>query len=128
MVHFSFVKREVIILAIVLVIAFIVRVLLFPQQGYPIDTNDFISWFSTAANHGIRPFYNVAGYFEYPPFNVYIFWAFGSLANALSISMANMIKFVPNLFDLATAGLIYIFCQKTSNLQSSTCFNGALRF
>ncbi len=100
-----------------LAVAFIVRVLLFPQQGYPIDTNDFISWFTTAANHGIRPFYNVAGYFDYPPFNVYIFWAFGSLANALSISMANMIKFVPNLFDLATAGLIYFFVRKQATFK-----------
>ena len=95
----------------------IVRVLLFPQQGYPIDTNDFISWFTTAANHGIRPFYNVAGYFDYPPFNVYIFWAFASLANALGISMANMIKFVPNLFDLATAGLIYVFVRKQATFK-----------
>jgi len=116
-VNFSFAKREVIILAIVLALAFTVRVLLFPQQGYPIDTNDFISWFTTAANHGIRPFYNVAGYFDYPPFNVYIFWAFGSLANSLGISMANMIKFVPNLFDLATAGLIYVFVRKQATFK-----------
>ena len=116
-VNFSFAKREVIILVIVLALAFIVRVLLFPQQGYPIDTNDFISWFTTAANQGIRPFYNVAGYFDYPPFNVYMFWAFGSLANALGISMANMIKFVPNLFDLATAGLIYVFVRKQATFK-----------
>jgi dolichyl-phosphate-mannose-protein mannosyltransferase len=116
-VNFSFAKREVIILAIVLAIAFLVRVLLFPLQGYPIDTNDFISWFTTAADHGIRPFYTVAGYFDYPPFNVYIFWAFGSLANALGIGMANMIKFVPNLFDLATTGLIYIFVRKQATFK-----------
>jgi len=116
-VNFSFAKREVIILAIVLAIAFFVRVLLFPLQGYPIDTNDFISWFTTAADHGIRPFYTVVGYFDYPPFNVYIFWAFGSLANALGISMANMIKFVPNLFDLATTGLIYVFVRKQATFK-----------
>ncbi len=90
---------------------------MFPQQGYPIDTNDFISWFTTATNHGIRPFYTAAGYFDYPPFNVYIFWAFGSLANALGISMANMIKFVPNFFDLATAGLIYVFIRKQAKFK-----------
>jgi dolichyl-phosphate-mannose-protein mannosyltransferase len=116
-VNFSLAKREVIILVILLASAFAVRILLFPQQGYPIDTNDFISWFTTAANHGIRPFYTVAGYFDYPPFNVYIFWAFGSLANAVGISMANMIKLVPNLFDLATSGLIYIFVRKQSTFK-----------
>ena len=95
----------------------IVRVLLFPLQGYQIDTNDFISWFNTAAQHGIRPFYSVAGYFDYPPLNVYIFWAFGSLANTLGISMASMLKFVPNLFDLATAALIYFFVRKQATFK-----------
>ena len=83
MVSFSFAKREIGILGIVLAVSFIVRVLLFPQQGYPIDTGDFVSWFNTAAQHGIRPFYSVAGFVDYPPFNVYIFWAFGSLSNSL---------------------------------------------
>jgi dolichyl-phosphate-mannose-protein mannosyltransferase len=117
MVNFSSIKREITILAVLLFVAFIVRVLLFSLQGYPIDTNDFISWFNTAAEHGIRPFYSVAGYVDYPPFNVYIFWAFGSLANALGVSMASMIKFVPNLFDLATAGLIYVFVRKQATFK-----------
>lgn len=95
-----------------LFVSFIVRVLLFPFKGYPIDTNDFTSWFSTAAHYGIRPFYSVAGYVDYPPFNVYIFWAFGSLANTLGINIATMIKVVPNLFDLGTSALIYFFVRR----------------
>jgi Gpi18-like mannosyltransferase len=90
---------------------------LFPQQGYPIDTGDFVSWFSTAAQHGIRPFYSVAGFVDYPPFNVYIFWAFGSLANAMQVNMATMVKFVPNLFDLATSTLIYFFVRKQATFK-----------
>ena len=75
-------KREITILALLLAVSLLVRVLLFPLKGYSIDTNDFISWFGTAAAHGIRPFYSVVGFADYPPFNVYIFWFFGSLANA----------------------------------------------
>ena len=116
-VNFSFPRREFTILAVLLFVAFLVRVLLFPLQGYQNDTNTFLSWFSTAAQYGIRPFYSVAGYFDYPPFNVYIFWAFGSLANALGVSMASMIKFVPNLFDLATAALIYVFVRKQATFK-----------
>jgi dolichyl-phosphate-mannose-protein mannosyltransferase len=100
-----------------LAVSFLVRVLLFPLKGYPTDTGDFISWFTTAAQHGIRPFYSVAGYFDYPPFNVYIFWAFGSLANGLGVSMASMVKFVPNLFDLGTAALIYFFVRRQSTFK-----------
>ncbi len=115
MVSFSFPKREITILALLLALSFLVRALLFPQQGYPIDTGDFISWFNTAAQHGIRPFYSLAGFADYPPFNVYIFWAFGSTANALHMNMSAMVKLVPNLFDLATGFLIYVFVRKLTN-------------
>ena len=92
MVNFSFAKRELVILAIMLAVFFIVRLLLFPLQGYPIDTGDFTSWFNTAATHGIRPFYTVT-WADYPPFNVYIFWLFGSLAKTFSnVNVVNLIK------------------------------------
>jgi Gpi18-like mannosyltransferase len=113
------VKRETIILAVLLLVSFLVRVLLFPLQGYPIDTGDFISWFGTAAAHGIRPFYIVT-WSDYPPFNVYIFWFFGYLANAVSthgISAVNIIKLAPNLFDLGTAVLIYVFVRKQASFK-----------
>jgi Gpi18-like mannosyltransferase len=116
-VNFSFTKRETTILAVVLSVSLAVRVLLFPLKGYYIDTNDFISWFGTAATHGIRPFYSVVGFADYPPFNVYIFWFFGSLANTLGIGIANIVKWVPNLFDLATASLIYFFVRKQSSFK-----------
>jgi Gpi18-like mannosyltransferase len=116
-VNFSFDRRETIILATVLAISLAIRVLLFPLKGYYIDTNDFIAWFGTAAAHGIRPFYSVVGFADYPPFNVYIFWFFGSLANATGIGIANIVKWVPNLFDLATAGLIFYFVRKQSSFK-----------
>jgi dolichyl-phosphate-mannose-protein mannosyltransferase len=90
---------------------------LFPLPGYAIDTGDFISWFGTAAQYGIRPFYSVATFIDYPPFNVYIFWAFGSLANAIGLNMAAMVKVVPNIFDLATATLIYFFVRKQASFK-----------
>jgi dolichyl-phosphate-mannose-protein mannosyltransferase len=104
---------------VLLFVAFIVRALLFPLQGYQNDMGTFAYWFNTAAENGVRPFYTVVlrdvGWIDYPPFNVYIFWAFGSLAKAVSvygISIVNIIKLVPNLFDLATALLIYVFVRK----------------
>ena len=111
-VKISFEKRKTVILVVVLAVSLVVRVLLFPLKGYSIDTNDFISWFSTAVSHGIRPFYLVAGFADYPPFNVYIFWFFGSIANATGIGIANIVKWVPNIFDLATTALIYYFVRK----------------
>jgi Gpi18-like mannosyltransferase len=134
-VNFSFAKREVIILAIVLAIAFTVRVLLFPLQGYQNDMATFSYWLNTAAEHGIRPFYTVVlrdvGWIDYPPFNVYIFWTFGSLAKAVSawgISTVSIVKLVPNLFDLGTATLIYIFSRKQLNFKQSLLATGLYAF
>ena len=117
MVKISLDKRKTIILVVVLAVSLAARVLLFPLKGYFIDTNDFISWFSTAVSQGIRPFYLVAGFADYPPFNVYIFWFFGSIANATGIGIANIVKWVPNIFDLATAVLIYYFVRKQSSFK-----------
>ena len=118
-VSISSTKREIIILAVLLAVSFLVRVLLFPLKGYPIDTNDFLAWFGTAAAHGIRPFYTVT-WSDYPPFNVYIFWFFGTIANAVSthgISAVNIVKLAPNLFDLGTALLIYVFVRKQASFK-----------
>ena len=100
-------------------LSFLVRVILFPLKGYPIDTGDFISWINTATQHGIGPFYNIAGFSDYPPFSVYIFWVFGSFAKAVGISTANIVKLAPNLFDLATAVLIYVFVRKQKSFKTA---------
>jgi Gpi18-like mannosyltransferase len=126
-INFSFEKHEVIALVGLLALSFVVRFLLFPTQGYVNDLNTFAYWFNTAAEHGPRVFYNVvfeaAGWIDYPPLNVYFFWGFGSLAKALSLSgtpsMFYIIKLLPNLFDTATAFLIYVFVRKRLDFKAA---------
>jgi len=124
LVKISFPEREVSILVAMLGLSFIVRLLLFPLQGYANDMGTYAYWFNTAAQTGIRPFYAVvlqnAGWIDYPPFNVYIFWVFGSLAQAVSgygVNITNIIKLAPNLFDLATAVLIYAYMRKQTSFK-----------
>ncbi|MDX1813763.1 MAG: glycosyltransferase family 39 protein [Candidatus Bathyarchaeia archaeon] len=100
--------------------------------------NTFSSWFNTAAEGGIRTFYNPPNWCDYPPFNVYFFWGFGSLAKALSLSgtsaIFSFIKLLPNLFDLATAFLIFVFVRQRLNFKTGLlaaalyAFNPALVF
>jgi Gpi18-like mannosyltransferase len=58
---------------------------------------------------------------DYPPFNVYLFAGFGNMARL--IGMYNMetiyflVKFIPNLFDLATASLIFYFVRKRASFK-----------
>ena len=128
LVNFPFPKREIIILAAMLSISFLVRVLLFPLQGFQADMGTFMAWFNTAAEHGVRPFYTIywsnpdTAWIDYPPFSVYIFWAFGSLAKALApygVGLANIVKLVPNLFDVAIATVIYFFVRKKLSFKLS---------
>ena len=116
-----FIRREIILLAALLFLSFVVRVLFFSHPGYIWDLNTFENWFNTAAKFGLRPFYNVVRWVDYPPFNVYIFWFFGSIAKELSLFGSNLmiyiIKLPPNIFDLATSILIFIFVRKRSDLK-----------
>jgi Gpi18-like mannosyltransferase len=122
MARFSFNKREFSVLVVLLFGAFAVRLLLFPVEGFQGDLNIFVYWFNTAASHGIRPFYNVVGICNYPPFNVYIFWIGGSIANAAAsfgVNSVNIVKLVPSVFDVGTAALIYIFLRKQATFKQS---------
>ncbi len=80
------------------------------------DLSTFSAWFQTAAEHGPRVFYEATSFSDYPPFNVYIFWIFGSLAKSLSLfgkgALVYVLKLPPNLFDVATAALIFVFLRR----------------
>lgn len=106
-----------------LALAFSIRSLLFSIPGYKIDIGDFAAWFQTAAENGIRPFYSTTTFHDYPPFNVYLFWFLGSLASSLSLfgtpRLIYLIKLPSNVFDLATAFLIFSFVRRRSSFKSS---------
>ncbi len=51
---------------------------------------------------------------------MYIFWFFGSIANAASkvgVNAVNIVKLAPNIFDLGTAFLIFVFVRKQSSFK-----------
>jgi dolichyl-phosphate-mannose-protein mannosyltransferase len=135
MLNFMLPKRELAFVAVLLLVAFVVRIALFPLQGYQNDMATYQYWFNTAAENGIRPFYTVvlqqAGWIDYPPFNVYVFWVFGNIAKAVSawgINEINVVKLVPNLFDMATAALIYLFLRKQLSSKLSLLGTGLYAF
>ena len=115
-INFSFEKREVLALAALLFVAFMIRFVFFSHQGYAeVDTRDFMAWFQTAAEYGPRTFYTRT-WCDYPPFNIYFFWLFGLLAKSLSLFGTSLFTYImklpPNLFDMATAFLIFVFVRK----------------
>lgn len=111
-----FEKRELAILAALLFVAFMVRFAFFSNQGYQIDTTDFMLWFQHAVDVGPRAFYSNNYWCDYPPFNIFFFWGFGLLAKSLAVFNTDMFVYImkipPNLFDLATAVVIFAFIRK----------------
>ena len=110
-------KRELAIIAGLLLLAFFVRFAFFSNQGYAaIDTNDFKAWFGHAADVGVRSFYSNNYWCDYPPLNIYFFWIFGLVAKSLGVLGSNLFTYVmklpPNLIDMATAFLIFAFVRK----------------
>jgi dolichyl-phosphate-mannose-protein mannosyltransferase len=122
--RFPFGKKEFAIVSALLLVAFIVRVAFFSEPGYQIDTYDFNLWFQHAAEVGPRVFYNNNYWCDYPPLNIFFFWIFGSIAKGLSLfptgvsvvsagsPILYILKLPANLFDLATAFVIFLFLRK----------------
>jgi Gpi18-like mannosyltransferase len=88
-----------------------------------VDISTFSAWFKTAAEHGPRLFYEATSFSDYPPFNVFIFWVFGSLAKALSLfgkySLIYLVKLPPVLFDVATSAIIFVYLRRKLDFEPS---------
>ena len=117
--------------AALLILAFMVRFAFFSNQGFEkTDTFDFRIWFQTAADYGPRVFYSVT-WCDYPPLNIYFFWIFGLLAKGLSVLSSTFFTYVmklpPNLFDMATAALIFVFVGKRSSFKMALLGYDTLR-
>ena len=129
MLKLPFEKREIIILLVLLLFSVLIRVLLFPVPGAEGDLYYFGQWFHAAADRGPRSFYNTnwgdygVVFCDYVPFNVYLFWVFGSLAKALSLfgtpAIVYLIKLLPTIFDTATVFLIFAFVRKRFDFKAS---------
>ena len=105
-------------------IALIVRLLLFRVQGYGGDIGTFGVWYNTAAEKGLHGFYDALAKgvwdCDYPPFSVYIFWLFGKISHAIGPgSLTFLIKLPSNLFDIATAYLIFRFVRQNFSFKAA---------
>ena len=92
----------------------------------------YISWFNTAADNGPRLFYDAVSWCDYPPFNIYLFWGFGSLAEALNLfgtpTVSYIVKLVPNIFDMLITVSIYVFARKQLSFKQSLLAAGLYAF
>ncbi|MEM3550062.1 MAG: hypothetical protein QXN87_06550 [Candidatus Bathyarchaeia archaeon] len=128
-IHKSLKKNECLFLSLLLFLSFLFRVIFFPFSRDIGDLYYYEKWFNAAADHGLRAFYKVdwaeygVAFCDYPPFNVYFFWIFGSAAKALTLygtpNAVYMIKLLPTIFDAATVVLIFAFLRKRFSFKVS---------
>ena len=94
---------------------------MFPLKGYTIDTNDFLSWFNTAATHGIRPFYSCHRHGLITRPLTFTFSGFSAPSQTRrqesAVNPVNIVKLAPNIFDLGTAVLIFVFVRKQASFK-----------
>jgi Gpi18-like mannosyltransferase len=135
-------RQELTIVFTVLAVAFLVRFMLFPVLGYRNDLNTFAAWIHAAFEYGVPRFYQTVSWHDYPPLNVYLFWLLGSVAHRFSLfatpAMTYLIKVPPNIFDLATAFVVFLFVRKRFSFRTAlascvlyafnpaTVYNGAV--
>lgn len=128
----SLVRGEAKLAAWVFLYSLGIRILLSPVDGYKIDLGTFSAWFYTAAEYGPRLFYEAASFCDYPPLNVYIFWIFGTLAKWLSLFGTRFLvyacKLPSNLFDVATAFLIFTYLRRKLDFKPSLVFASIYAF
>ena len=114
-------RGRILLVIAILVLSLIVKLLLFHYHGYHVDEGTFKAWYNIAADNGLRNFYD-STWCDYPPFSVYIFWIFGNLAHAMGPdSLDFLIKLPQNLFDLATAYLIFCFVRSRFSFLQALC-------
>jgi len=102
-------------LALLLFSSLILRFLLASLDGYRTDLNTFTAWFYAATEGSILDFYRNI-WCDYPPFNVVIFWVFGTIARGFSLFgtpfLLYVLKLPSNLFDIGISALIFFYLRK----------------
>jgi len=105
-----------------LALAFLVRLVFIPADGFKGDVLTFESWALTLAEHPMRDFFAKAGFADYPPGYFYVLWFVGHAYKLLVHSDPNwsmlklFVKLPAILMDLVDAALIFVLVRRSASL------------
>ena len=112
----TFSSKEAKTLLILLLVAFIVRIILSPiMHGHPTDITNFKAWSITLAKVGLGRFFNEV-WCDYPPAYLYILWIMGNIYHIFDANFSNwnsiiftmLIKFPAIVAEVINIGLIFL--------------------
>ncbi len=96
-----------VLLALGLGLRLIIAYVLLPGSGFGVDVSSFAGWASELARNGPWGLYDRPLFVDYTPGYLYVLWGLGLLADALSVPVADLLKFPPILADLGLALAIF---------------------
>ncbi len=111
--------REILAVAVILAVGFVVRLLFMPADGHATDMGTFESWTLSLVKYGLHDFYGKAGFVDYPPGYMYILAAFGWVYSLFSHANVpfDLLKFTVKspavIADLGLAYLAFLLVRRT---------------
>jgi len=120
------VRREVLAVAFVALLAIVVRAILIPAQGHVTDVATFESWMNTMIKVGPKDFYGAAGFVDYPPGYMLVLWGIGALYHATAAYsdftgdiMRIFVKLPGVVADIGIGYLTYLIARRTWSIAAS---------
>ena len=117
--------KSAFILAIILAVAFVVRLYIaYTVFGYHTDINCFSSWGERMYLNGPSDFYSPDYFCDYPPVYMLLLGCVAAIRNALGITYQSaahvlLIKLIPIMFDIIVAVMVYIFANRRAGTKTA---------
>ena len=122
-----FSAKETRIVLMVLLFAFLLRIILSPvMQGHPTDINNFKAWSISLAKVGLGKFFNNV-WCDYPPGYLYILWIMGNIYHLFDSTFAYwnqtpftfLVKFPAIIAETINVALIFYIVRRYAGFQLS---------
>jgi len=115
--------------------ALLLRFLIMPYGGFPVDIGTFRAWAVGLAEKGPAAFYG-AGFADYPPGYLYVLWAIGEINQVIRLSdqaFVFALKLPAALCDVAAAWVVFALARRMGSgwalpLSASYLFNPGIVF
>ncbi len=128
-------NREVRVWRTLAACALLLRFLIMPYGGFPVDIGTFRAWAVGLAEKGPAAFYG-AGFADYPPGYLYVLWAIGEINQVVRFSdQAFMfaLKLPSAVCDVAAAWVVFVLARQMGSgwalpLSASYLFNPGIVF
>ncbi|MDQ7841876.1 MAG: hypothetical protein RDU83_12770 [bacterium] len=115
--------------------ALLLRFLIMPYGGFPVDIGTFRAWATGLAENGPAAFYG-AGFADYLPGYLYVLWAIGEINQVVSLSdqaFVFALKLPAAVCDIAAAWVVFALARRMGSrwallLSASYLFNPGIVF